>query len=97
MECWRSWIVLEEIKNRVLTLQKKDEPKPSKTLLEAFPRYIHTLNGDGSIDSICTLCFEVIGTGRSDLELKEHEGMHACVRKAPSWTLNDFSTDASKH
>jgi len=41
-------------------------------------KFIHRINEDGSIDSICRDCFVTVATSRSrsDLESKEHS--HAC-------------------
>ena len=41
-------------------------------------KFIHRINEDGSIDSICRDCFVTIATAysRSELELQEHN--HAC-------------------
>ncbi|WP_109489051.1 hypothetical protein [Occallatibacter savannae] len=41
-------------------------------------KFIHRINEDGSIDSICRDCFVTIATGRSRLELAPQEQQHTC-------------------
>jgi hypothetical protein len=41
-------------------------------------KFIHRINGDGSIDSICRECFVTIATAYSRSELARDEQAHAC-------------------
>jgi hypothetical protein len=41
-------------------------------------RFIHRINEDGSIDSICRDCFLTIATARSRSDLEVQERQHAC-------------------
>jgi hypothetical protein len=41
-------------------------------------KFIHRINEDGSIDSICRDCFVTIATGRSRSDLEAQERTHAC-------------------
>jgi hypothetical protein len=41
-------------------------------------KFIHRINEDGSIDSICRDCFVTIATGRSRADLEQQEHHHAC-------------------
>jgi hypothetical protein len=41
-------------------------------------KFIHRINGDGSIDSICRECFVTIATAYSRSELERDEQAHAC-------------------
>ncbi len=41
-------------------------------------KFIHRINEDGSIDSICRDCFVTIATGRTRNELEFQERQHAC-------------------
>jgi len=41
-------------------------------------KFIHRINEDGSIDSICRDCFVTIATGRSRADLESQERLHAC-------------------
>lgn len=41
-------------------------------------KFIHRINEDGSIDSICRDCFVTIATGRSRSDLELQERQHAC-------------------
>ena len=41
-------------------------------------KFIHRINEDGSIDSICRDCFVTIATARSRTTLELEERKHAC-------------------
>jgi hypothetical protein len=41
-------------------------------------KFIHRINEDGSIDSICRDCFTTIATGRLRSDLESQERQHAC-------------------
>lgn len=41
-------------------------------------KFIHRINEDGSIDSICRDCFVTIATARTRSELEAHEHKHDC-------------------
>ncbi len=41
-------------------------------------KFIHRINEDGSIDSICRDCFATIATARSRGQLEPEERKHAC-------------------
>jgi len=41
-------------------------------------KFIHRINEDGSIDSICRDCFVTIATARSRSDLEPQERQHAC-------------------
>lgn len=41
-------------------------------------KFIHRINEDGSIDSICRDCFVTIATARSRADLEFEERRHAC-------------------
>lgn len=41
-------------------------------------KFIHRINEDGSIDSICRDCFVTIATARSRTALELEERKHAC-------------------
>jgi hypothetical protein len=43
-------------------------------------QFIHRLNRDGSIDSICRDCFITVATARSQSELEQEERKHSCER-----------------
>lgn len=43
-------------------------------------QFIHRLNKDGTIDSICRDCFITIATARSQSELEREERQHVCQR-----------------
>ena len=47
--------------------------------------YAHRHNRDGSIDSICTICFATVALVRDEVALAQHERIHCC----PSWILAD--------
>jgi hypothetical protein len=38
----------------------------------------HRINRDGTIDSICSLCYETIGTSTTETDLERMEAAHAC-------------------
>jgi len=41
-------------------------------------KFIHRINEDGSIDSICRDCFVTIASARSRSDLEPQERQHAC-------------------
>lgn len=41
-------------------------------------KFIHRINEDGSIDSICRDCFVTIATGRTRSDLEGQERQHTC-------------------
>lgn len=41
-------------------------------------QFIHRLNEDGTIDSICRDCFVTVATGLSHSALKQGEQQHTC-------------------
>jgi hypothetical protein len=43
-------------------------------------QFIHRLNKDGTIDSICRDCFVTVATARSQPDLKREELQHVCQR-----------------
>ena len=38
----------------------------------------HRVNGDGTVDSICDVCFATVGTSRSEEDLASFEASHLC-------------------
>lgn len=40
----------------------------------------HRLNRDGTIDSICRVCFVTVASVRDEAELAHHEAVHVCIR-----------------
>ena len=47
----------------------------SETTNATFP---HRRNPDGTLDSICTQCFQTVATEATEDELKAAEGVHRC-------------------
>jgi hypothetical protein len=43
-----------------------------------IPRFHYHLNPDGSYDSICLSCFDIVGTGWGVLPLSPLEAKHTC-------------------
>ncbi len=41
-------------------------------------QFLHRLNDDGTIDSICRECFTTVATARSNSALKSQEEKHGC-------------------
>ena len=41
-------------------------------------KFIHRINEDGSIDSICRDCFVTIATARTQSDLQAQERQHSC-------------------
>jgi hypothetical protein len=41
-------------------------------------KFIHRLNGDGTVDSICRDCFATVATALSEPDLREDEQVHVC-------------------
>jgi len=41
-------------------------------------QFVHRLNDDGTIDSICRVCFVTVATVRSGAELEREEQGHRC-------------------
>lgn len=41
-------------------------------------KFIHRINEDGSIDSICRDCFVTVATAKSTSELEHEERQHDC-------------------
>jgi hypothetical protein len=68
-------------------------------------RYVHRLNQDRTIDSICTLCFATVCREPTLLLAKECEDKHVCPGPlhsrtyAPSaealWVLNDIAKSSN--
>ncbi len=46
-----------------------------------YPRdaFAHRYNLDGSVDSICTLCFVTLAKESMESELEKTEEVHACI------------------
>jgi hypothetical protein len=42
------------------------------------PFFLHKRKADGSIDSICPQCFQIIDSSNCDLDLKAAEDAHVC-------------------
>ena len=41
-------------------------------------QYLHRVNDDGTIDSICRECFTTVATSTSEVALKSKEQKHRC-------------------
>jgi len=41
-------------------------------------RFVHAMDIDGDMDSICIYCFEVVGTAVSEDALRSYEKEHCC-------------------
>lgn len=41
-------------------------------------KFIHRINQDGSIDSICRDCFVTVATAKSTTDLEREEHVHTC-------------------
>ena len=41
-------------------------------------QFVHRLNDDGTIDSICRECFDTVATASSGPELEREERKHRC-------------------
>jgi len=55
--------------------------------------FAHRKNSDGSIDSICTMCFQTIATEDSEGKLIAHEERHLCD---PNWQFSPSSPQGAK-
>lgn len=53
--------------------------------------FAHRTNRDGSIDSICTTCFQTIASEDVDGKLISHEERHSCD---PFWQYSGTSVDS---
>lgn len=49
-------------------------------------QFLHRLNEDGTIDSICRECFVTVATALSNSELEREERKHRC----DSWLLERY-------
>ena len=50
------------------------------------PKFVHRMNRDGTVDSICRECFITVATSQREADLQEPEYKHAC----DSWTVERF-------
>jgi hypothetical protein len=46
-----------------------------------FAQYFYRSNLDGTVDSICGLCFWTVATAKTFAQLKPSENAHRCHRK----------------
>ena len=49
-------------------------------------QFIHRLNSDGTIDSICRECFLTVATATSTADLEREEHQHTC----DAWLLQRY-------
>jgi hypothetical protein len=49
----------------------------------AILRYVHLPNKDGSVDSMCSVCFTTVASVRDEVELAQYERTHVCN---PFWS-----------
>jgi hypothetical protein len=49
----------------------------------AILRYVHLPNKDGSVDSMCSVCFATVASVRDEAELAQYERTHVCN---PFWS-----------
>lgn len=67
--------------------------------LDHDSKFARRHNGDGSVDSICLICFQTAATAKSESQLSELETQHECgsniitARTALSETLRFRSGD----
>ena len=46
------------------------------------PDFVHRLNDNGTVDSICLQCFATVASLPKELNLEEKENAHACCQLA---------------
>ena len=67
-------------------MSAKDSFAFSARQLHELPRFVHRLNLDGTVDSICTDCARTIATESDEPALTPAEARHecdCCLRKPP--------------
>lgn len=62
-------------------------------MMNTFLPFAHRKNPDGSIDSICTTCFQTIASEDSAGELIVHEERHSCD---PYWQFSRARVDSGE-
>jgi len=68
--------------------------------MSSFGPFAHRTNPDGSIDSICTTCFQTIAFENSEGKLISHEERHLCdsnwlFYQVPSYSRKNTSAHTS--
>jgi hypothetical protein len=48
-----------------------------------LPQFVRRTNRDGTVDSICTLCFMTAANAGREVELPEMEAFHQCMQPLP--------------
>jgi hypothetical protein len=48
-----------------------------------LPQFVRRRNRDGTVDSICTLCFMTAAKAEREAELHEMEAFHRCMQPLP--------------
>jgi hypothetical protein len=46
-----------------------------------YPQYFYRSNPNGTVDSICSICFWTVVTANTFAELKPSENAHRCIQK----------------
>lgn len=49
------------------------------TQADTIVQFVHRLNKDGTIDSICRYCFITVATSASESDLEREELTHTCI------------------
>ena len=51
----------------------------------------HRDNGNGTVDSICLICFRTVGQAESELRLSEFESRHVCEDSVQQSSVFDMA------
>jgi hypothetical protein len=58
--------------------------------MNTFLGFVHRINADSTVDSICMKCFQTVTVGKSELDLVRAEQVHSC---APLYERQRYCSD----
>ena len=78
----------------MFTNDSERAPVTEQTSAAFYPRE----NGNGTVDSICLVCFRTVGPAVSELQLSEFEREHVCEsRYTPAAPLSQLTVGGCSH
>src|SRR5579863_2312785 len=75
---WRAILHSRRVQQSVRCVTAKPFGKRKRGTMKAKAEFPHRHNGDGTYDSICTVCLATVATSQNEAELRVQEEAHVC-------------------
>ncbi len=62
--------------------------------LVIHPDFVHRVNDNGSVDSICLYCFATVASFAKEIGLEERESAHGCVQRFQRTNATAFGRES---